>query len=162
MGNCVSPPAPPSIPPDHPFLGSRIHSSSHGFGFACAVSSESRPASFGMDVGTRRGVQGKACPGEVLREVPGEKRGYRPAGRGQESRNFSEHEGRKPHARSSLTRQAAFFQRSITRPRSPARRDALGRRAREAVPDSRAAVSGAQGPKARKAPANKGGVIWWS
>ena len=67
MGNCVSPPAPPSIPPDHPFLGSRIHSSSHGFGLASAVSSESRPFSFEMDAGTRRGLQ--TCPGEKLRET---------------------------------------------------------------------------------------------
>ena len=66
------------------------------------------------------------------------------------------------NARSSLTRQEASFSTRDNSPRSPARRDALGRRAREAVPDSRAAVSGAQGPKARKAPANKGGVIWWS
>ena len=70
MGNCVSPPAPPSIPPDHPFLGSRIHSSSHGFGFACAVSSESRPASFGMNAGTRRGLQGRACPGKSFEKFP--------------------------------------------------------------------------------------------
>ena len=34
-------------------------------------------------------------------------------------------------ARSSLTRQARFFRRKITRPRSPARCDALGRRAAE-------------------------------
>ena len=47
-------------------------------------------------------------------------------------------------------------------PRNPAQCDALGRRAREAMPDSRAEVSGAQGPQAREAPANKGGVIWWS
>ena len=64
--------------------------------------------------------------------------------------------------RSSPTSQAACFSTLNNSPRSPARCDALGRRAREAVPDSRAAVSGAQGPKARKAPANKGGVIWWS
>ena len=70
MGNCVSPPAPPSIPPEHPFLGSRIHSSSHGFGFASAVSSESRPLSFGMDVGTQRGLQGKAYPGKSFEKFP--------------------------------------------------------------------------------------------
>ena len=70
MGNCVSPPAPPSIPPDHPFLGSRIHSSSHGFGFACTVSSESRPLSFGMEFGTTRGLQGGACSRKSLGKLP--------------------------------------------------------------------------------------------
>ena len=65
-------------------------------------------------------------------------------------------------ARSSLTRQAAHFSTRDNSSRSPAQWDALGRRAREAVPDSRAEVSGAKGPQARKAPANKGGVIWWS
>ena len=70
MGNCVSPPAPPSIPPDHPFPGSRIHSSSHGFGFASAVSSESRPLSFGMKAGTQSDLQDRACPGKSSEKLP--------------------------------------------------------------------------------------------
>ena len=70
MGNCVSPPAPPSIPPEHPFLGSRIHSSSHGSGFACAVSSESRPLSFGIEAGTQSGLQGWAYQGKSFGKFP--------------------------------------------------------------------------------------------
>ena len=46
--------------------------------------------------------------------------------------------------------------------RSPARRDSLGRRAREAVPDSRSASEGRERAQARKSGLNKGGVIWWS
>ena len=68
----------------------------------------------------------------------------------------------KSHARSSPTSQAAFFSKEDNSLPSPKKLDALGRRAREAMPDSRAEVSGAQGPQARKAPANKGGVIWRS
>ena len=52
-------------------------------------------------------------------------------------------------ARSSLTRQAAFFSKGDNSPPSPERCDALGRRAREAVPDSRAEVSWAQARSAR-------------
>ena len=72
MGNYVPPPAPPSIPPEHPLLSSRIHSSSHGFGFfkAFAVSSESRPSSFGLKVGTRRGLQGCAASGKCFGKLP--------------------------------------------------------------------------------------------
>ena len=46
------------------------------------------------------------------------------------------------HARSSLTRQVAFFSTRYNSSRSPARRDALGRRAAEGVPDSRAEAKG--------------------
>ena len=46
------------------------------------------------------------------------------------------------YARSSLPRQAAFFSTRDNSPRSPARCDALGRRAAEGVPDSRAEAKG--------------------
>ena len=45
-------------------------------------------------------------------------------------------------ARSSLTRQAAFFSTLNNSPLSPAQCDALGRRAAEGVPDSRAEAKG--------------------
>ena len=67
----------------------------------------------------------------------------------QESRGSTGSEGRKCPAQSSLTRQAAYFLKEDNQLRSPARRDALGRRARGAVPDSRAEVSGAQARSAR-------------
>ena len=58
-------------PTEHPLptpagnpAGSRIHSSSHGSGFAFTVSSESRPLSFGMKAGTQSDLQGWACPGK--------------------------------------------------------------------------------------------------
>ena len=41
-------------------------------------------------------------------------------------------------------------------------RDALGRRAAEGVPDSQSASERGGSAPARKAPANKAGVIWWS
>ena len=47
-----------------------------------------------------------------------------------------------PHARSSPTGQAVFFLKEDNSPRSPARCDALGRRAAEGVPDSRAEAKG--------------------
>ena len=47
-------------------------------------------------------------------------------------------------------------------PRSPARCDALGRRAREAVPDSQSASECRERAQARKSGTNKAGVIWWS
>ena len=41
-------------------------------------------------------------------------------------------------------------------------RDALGRRAAAGVPDSQSASERGESAPARKAPANKAGVIWWS
>ena len=150
-------------PTEHPLptpagnpAGSRIHSSSHGSGFAFAVSSESRPASFGMDVGTRCGLQGWTCPGEELRKatsncgtapLDGHRGAMLPAflakGRGvRKSDAPGRLIDRRRSAQSSLTRQAASFSTRDNSPRSPARCDALGRRAREAVPDSRAEAKG--------------------
>ena len=182
MGNCVSPPAPPSIPPEHPFLLGRVPSSHPApFGFwekpPCqAPLLEPSRFSLGRAALTTRGVPSEASPGEELREIPGdcgafalgwasghEAPGLLGEGEGsREKRRSRTLDRQEPNTRSSLTRQAAFFSKEDNSPRSPARCDALGRRAREAVPDSRAEVSGAKGPKARKAPANKGGVIWWS
>ena len=76
MGNCVSPPAPPSIPPDHPFLSGHAHSSQPvPFGFQgkppCRVpDSSSRPFPFEMDAGTRRDLQGWVCPGKSFEKFP--------------------------------------------------------------------------------------------
>ena len=148
MGNCVSPPAPPSIPPDHPFLGSRIHSSSHGFGFACAVSSESRPSSFGMDVGTRRGLQGWTCPKKSFGKFPAGSEAFDPRAGGREDGGSADDEGWKSKVRSSLTRQAAHFSTLNNSPQSPAQCDALGRRAAEGVPDSQPASE--QGGSAKR------------
>ena len=64
-------------PTEHPLpspagnpAGSRIHSSSHCFGFASAVSSESRPLSFGMKAGTQSDLQGWACPRKSFGKFP--------------------------------------------------------------------------------------------
>ena len=80
MGNCVSPPAPPSIPPDHPFPLGRVHSSHPvPFGFwekppRRVPGSSSRPAFFGMSWAdyTRLeglGVSGRNASGNSRREM---------------------------------------------------------------------------------------------
>ena len=79
MGNCVSPPAPPSIPPDHPFLSGHPHSSHPvTFGFLekppCqAPLLEPSRLSLGRAALTSHGVPSVLFPGEELREVPGGK-----------------------------------------------------------------------------------------
>ena len=54
-------------------------------------------------------------------------------------------------ARSSLTRLAAHFSKEANSLRSPARCDALGRRAAEGVPDSRAEAEGRESAKRERA-----------
>ena len=146
MGNCVSPPAPPSIPPDHPFLSGHPHSSHPvTFGFwekpPCqAPLLEPSRFSLGYAALTTRGVPSRACPGEELREatsncgtapLDGHRGAMLPAclakGRGV---GKSDAPGRlidrRRSAQRSPAKQAASVQRSITRPRSPAPWDALG------------------------------------
>ena len=70
--------------------------------------------------------------------------------------------GQAAFARSSKGARGTSAQRSTSSSHSPARRDALGRRAAEGVPDSQSASERGGSATARKAPANKAGVIWWS
>jgi len=67
-----------------------------------------------------------------------------------------------PFAQRSKGARRSSSQRESSPSRNPARRDALGRRAAEGVPDSRSASERGESATARKAPANKAGVIWWS
>ena len=94
----LAPPADKESP-----VGSRIHSSSPGSGFAFAAASESRPSSFGMDCGTTRGLQGKS-----RRES---------ASRNHQRLRSSRTLGRKEGAtRSSPARQAACFSKLTPNP----------------------------------------------
>ena len=153
MGNCVSPPAPPSIPPEHPFLGSRIHSSSPGSGFAFAAASESRPSSFGMDCGTTRSLQGKSRRERASKNHQ-RLRSSRTLGRGGGSREkpCSRTLGRKEGAaRSSPARQAAQFSTlNLNPPLSPQAARCFrseGRRRRARQPSRSERGERAEGPK---------------
>ena len=69
-----------------------------------------------------------------------------------------------PHARSSSTRQTAFFSTLNNPPCSPARCDALGRRGREADPDSRSVSERggrAAGPESPREQGRRHLVVNW-
>ena len=65
-------------------------------------------------------------------------------------------------ARSSKGARRGSARRPPSPSRSPARRDALGRRAAAGVPDSQSARERGERAEGPKSPANKAGVIWWS
>jgi len=86
MGNCVSPPAPPSIPPEHPFLLGIVHSSHPiPFGFQgkpplWVPGSESLPSAHASHWADHTRLAGR---NEFGRSASGEKQpsqGFRPGG----------------------------------------------------------------------------------
>ena len=92
---------------------------------------------------TTRGVQGRASPGEELREATSGKQGFRPSGWGAgkpEVQRNSKAGNAAPEA--PLRGRRRFSRRETTRLLARERRDALGRRAAEGVPDSRAEAKG--------------------
>ena len=123
MGNCVPPPAPPSIPPEHPLLGSRSHSRHPAFASPSAVFERADPLPLEWRAGKQRGVQGQGVLGKELWVVS-------------------------PNGSHNLPQLGA--------------RGALGRRGREADPDSRSASERGGRAAGPESPVNKVGVIWRS
>ena len=69
-GELRSPSCTPFHPPGAPLPWLSYPLETPGLRFDSGRVLESRPSSFGLNVGTRRGLQGRACPGKELRKAP--------------------------------------------------------------------------------------------